>query len=136
MAKTKCDNCGAEVEYLDCELGRVMVDPKKVLAYDDAGVRRVVVVNHYETCTGKSNDPVGGDSSAVAALGSFVLPFGGRYKSKKLDQVPLRALDWFLGRDWIDRHGPVRDKIKEYLSVPAIAAQLEAEIAKEERSDG
>lgn len=39
-------------------------------------------------------------------LGDDVMPFG-KYKGKKLDEVPDNYLDWLAGQDWVKDRWPV-----------------------------
>jgi hypothetical protein len=55
----------------------------------------------------------------------FVMSFG-KYKGKKLDEIPLTYLDWLLGN--VEMYPETKRAIKDYLTDPAIARELEKEL--------
>jgi uncharacterized protein (DUF3820 family) len=57
----------------------------------------------------------------------FVMPFG-KYKGKKLDEIPLTYLDWLLGK--VELYPETKRAIKEYLTDPVIARELEQELGE------
>lgn len=59
----------------------------------------------------------------------FTLKFG-NYRGKKLDEVPLRYLDWLLGQKWLD--GITKSMVTLYIKDPAIAKELERELERNE----
>jgi len=73
---------------------------------------------------------------SLASLDRFVIPVGPKkYKGKKLQDVPLRELDTFLGE--MESWGPKYQTsmvaytivtLKQYLSDPVIAEELEREL--------
>mgnify|MGYP001619395086 CR=1 FL=1 len=56
-----------------------------------------------------------------------IIPFG-KYHGKKLDQVPLKYLDWCIGQDdLMARYLEFHTKLTTYLSLPYVKDLLEKE---------
>src|SRR5205814_40874 len=64
-------------------------------------------------------------------LASTILPFG-KYKGKRFDQVPLKYLDWLVGEEFL--RPVLRGKIEDYLAVPVISQELQAQLEGEEEA--
>ena len=60
-------------------------------------------------------------------LKNAVIPFG-EHKGERLDEVPLKYLDWLLGQDWV--FDDLKRKIRKYLEDPAIARELDRELTE------
>lgn len=60
-------------------------------------------------------------------IGSYVLQFG-QHKGQRIDDVPLKYLDWCMGQWWLSRQA--RMAIRSYLDDHAIAAELRKEMGE------
>lgn len=79
-------------------------------------------------------------------LKDVVIPFG-RYKGKKLDEIPLLYLDWLMGVMRVDidkptrrfksgltqkKHGLLYQQIKKYLNNPLIKQAWAVEVGEQD----
>lgn len=58
-------------------------------------------------------------------MSNIIMPFG-KYLNKRLDDIPLKYLDWLIGQSWLS--DPLKTDIEEYLDNPVIQRALEAEL--------
>lgn len=57
--------------------------------------------------------------------GAVVLTFG-KHKGERIEDVPLRYLDWLVDQDWL--FPDVKQAVKAYLAKPNIKRELEREL--------
>lgn len=58
----------------------------------------------------------------------YILKFG-KFNGEPLDKIPLKYLDWLVGKDWLNNE--TRHVITGYLIQPVIKRELESELDKQ-----
>lgn len=68
---------------------------------------------------------VNGDDPTFEEASAYIIPFG-KHKGERVEDVPLRYLDWAIG-EW-DAGRPVTRAIAVYLKHPSIARQIDFDL--------
>ncbi len=66
-----------------------------------------------------------GNNSNNNCDSDFTMPFG-KYTGIKLEEIPLKYLDWLIGQDWLK--DPVKMCVEEYMSNDTVQRELDSEL--------